>query len=174
MKLLGIRFCAVAEEAVPMAQFFTKGLGLAERDLGGDADTFSGCVIPAADSSWIEIWQKGADMPIPPWARTPSLSISHASQGECVGDRYKEASNGFRKRTKGSLIRGPARLESVDRGEREGQVQPQSASEGPCNGSTSCCASQRSLCDSAQRERGAPMSRLWRQRPDREALLSTA
>ena len=47
MKLLGIRFCAVAEEAVPMAQFFTKGLGLAERDLGGDADTFSGCVLPA-------------------------------------------------------------------------------------------------------------------------------
>ena len=63
MKLLGIRFCAVAEEAVPMAQFFTKGLGLEERDLGGDADTFSGCVIPAVDSSWIEIWQKGEDMP---------------------------------------------------------------------------------------------------------------
>jgi len=63
MKLLGIRFCAVAEEAVPMAQFFTKGLGLSERNLGGDADTFSGCVVPAADSSWIEIWQKGADMP---------------------------------------------------------------------------------------------------------------
>ena len=63
MKLLGIRFCAVAEEAVPMAQFFTKGLGLAERDLGGDADTFSGCVLPAGETSWIEIWQKGADMP---------------------------------------------------------------------------------------------------------------
>ena len=63
MKLLGIRFCAVADEAVPMAQFFTKGLGLPERDLGGDADTFSGCVVPAVDSSWIEIWQKSADMP---------------------------------------------------------------------------------------------------------------
>lgn len=63
MKLLGIRFCAVAEEAVPMAQFFTQGLGLAERDLGGDADTFSGCVLPAGETSWIEIWQKGADMP---------------------------------------------------------------------------------------------------------------
>jgi len=63
MKLLGIRFCAVAEEAVPMAHFFTQGLGLPERDLGGDADTFSGCVIPAGESSWVEIWQKGADMP---------------------------------------------------------------------------------------------------------------
>lgn len=63
MKLLGIRFCAVAEEAIPMAQFFTKGLGIEERDLGGDADTFSGCVVPAGEASWIEIWQKGADMP---------------------------------------------------------------------------------------------------------------
>ncbi len=63
MKLLGIRFCAVAEEAVRMAQFFTKGLGLPERDLGGDADTFSGCVVPAGESSWVEIWQKGTDMP---------------------------------------------------------------------------------------------------------------
>lgn len=63
MKLLGIRFCAVAEEAVPMAAFFTKGLGLEERDLGGDANTFSGCVLPAGDGSWVEIWQKGTDMP---------------------------------------------------------------------------------------------------------------
>ncbi len=63
MKVLGIRFCAVAEEAAPMAQFFTKGLGLPERDLGDDCDVFSGCVIPAGDSSWIEIWQKGEDMP---------------------------------------------------------------------------------------------------------------
>jgi len=63
MKVLGIRFCAVAEEAIPMAQFFTKGLGFPERDLGGDADTFSGCVIPAGDASWVEIWQKGEDMP---------------------------------------------------------------------------------------------------------------
>lgn len=63
MKVLGIRFCAVAEEAVPMSEFFTKGLGLPERDLGGDADTFSGCVIPAGEASWIEIWQKGEDMP---------------------------------------------------------------------------------------------------------------
>lgn len=63
MKVLGIRFCVVAEEAIPMAQFFTKGLGLPERDLGGDADTFSGCVIPAGDASWIEIWKKSTDMP---------------------------------------------------------------------------------------------------------------
>ncbi len=63
MKVLGIRFCAVAEEAEPMAQFFTKGLGLPERDLGG-SDGFHGCVIPAGDSSWLEIWQKGEDMPV--------------------------------------------------------------------------------------------------------------
>ena len=62
MKVLGIRFCAVAEEAVPMSEFFTKGLGLSERDLGG-GDEFQGCVIPAGDSSWVEIWQKGENMP---------------------------------------------------------------------------------------------------------------
>jgi hypothetical protein len=63
MKVMGIRFCAVAEEAIPMAQFFTKGLGLPERDLGGASDVFQGCVIPAGDSSWVEIWQKGENMP---------------------------------------------------------------------------------------------------------------
>lgn len=63
MKVLGIRFCAVAEEAVSMSEFFTKGLGLPERGLGGDADTFSGCVIPAGEASWVEIWKKGEDMP---------------------------------------------------------------------------------------------------------------
>ncbi len=62
MNVLGIRFCAVAEEALPMSEFFTKGLGLPERDLG-DGDGFQGCVIPAGDSSWVEIWQKGEDMP---------------------------------------------------------------------------------------------------------------
>jgi hypothetical protein len=54
MEVLGIRFCAVAEEAQPMAEFFTKGLGLPEKDLGGNE---------GFGSSWIEIWQKGADMP---------------------------------------------------------------------------------------------------------------
>ena len=63
MKVLGIRFCAVAEEAVPMAEFFTKGLGLPERDFG-DGEGFSGCVIPAGDSSWVEIWQKAEGMPV--------------------------------------------------------------------------------------------------------------
>ena len=61
MEVLGIRFCAVAEEAQPMAEFFTKGLGLPERDLGG-GEGFHGAVIPAG-TSWIEIWQKGTDMP---------------------------------------------------------------------------------------------------------------
>ena len=62
MKLLGIRFCAVADEAQDMAEFFTRGLGLAKRDLGG-GDEFHGCVVPAGDSSWVEIWQKSQDMP---------------------------------------------------------------------------------------------------------------
>ncbi len=62
MNVLGIRFCAVAEEAQSMAEFFTKGLGLPERDLGG-GDGFNGAVIPAGDS-WIEIWQKAENMPV--------------------------------------------------------------------------------------------------------------
>ena len=62
MKVLGIRFCAVADEAKEMAEFFTRGLGLPERDLGG-GEEFHGAVIPAG-SSWIEIWQKAADMPV--------------------------------------------------------------------------------------------------------------
>ena len=32
MKVRGIRFCAVVEEAREMAEFFTGGLGLPERD----------------------------------------------------------------------------------------------------------------------------------------------
>ena len=62
MKVLGIRFCAVADEAQPMAEFFTKGLGFPQHDLGG-SDEFRGAVIPAGDDSWIEIWEKGPDMP---------------------------------------------------------------------------------------------------------------
>lgn len=62
MEVLGIRFCAVADEAQEMAQFFTQGLGLPERDLGG-GEGFHGAVIPAG-TSWIEIWQKTAEMPV--------------------------------------------------------------------------------------------------------------
>ena len=62
MEVLGIRFCAVAEEAQEMAEFFTVGLGLPQRDLG-DGEGFHGAVIPAG-TSWIEIWQKAADMPV--------------------------------------------------------------------------------------------------------------
>ena len=61
MNVLGIRFCAVADEAQQMAEFFTQGLGLPERDLG-DGDDFQGAVIPAG-TSWIEIWQKSTEMP---------------------------------------------------------------------------------------------------------------
>ena len=44
-----------------MAEFFTKGLGLPERPLDA-GEGFHGAVIPAG-TSWIEIWQRGADMP---------------------------------------------------------------------------------------------------------------
>ena len=62
MEVLGLRFCAVAEEAQQMAEFFTQGLGLPERDLGS-GEAFHGAVIPAG-TSWIEIWQQTADMPV--------------------------------------------------------------------------------------------------------------
>ena len=45
------------------AESFTKSLGLPESDLGG-GHGFNGCVIPARDASWVEIWQKGEDMPV--------------------------------------------------------------------------------------------------------------
>lgn len=63
MRLLGIRFCAVAEEAQPMADFFTQGLGLEQRDFGG-GEGFQGCVLPAGSDSWVEIWQKAEGMPV--------------------------------------------------------------------------------------------------------------
>ena len=62
MKVLGIRFCSVSDEARALADFLDR-LGLPQRDMGvADADTFMGAVFPAQDS-WIEIWQQGDGMP---------------------------------------------------------------------------------------------------------------
>ena len=62
MKVLGIRFCSVSEDARSLADFLDK-LGLPQRDMGIDnADTFMGAVYPA-DNSWIEVWQQGEGMP---------------------------------------------------------------------------------------------------------------
>lgn len=63
MKFLGIRFCSVSKDAEALAGFLGKsGLGLPERDLGGDGDGFSGAVFPAGDS-WVEVWSEGPGMP---------------------------------------------------------------------------------------------------------------
>lgn len=62
MKLIGIRFCQVADqsEAADLSSILTN-LGLAERDLGmGGNDTFQGAIFPTNDgASWVEIWAAG-------------------------------------------------------------------------------------------------------------------
>ena len=64
MKVLGIRFCSVTEEAPALAEFL-KQLGLPERDMGqGDDDSFMGAVFPAGDDSWVEMWQPAEGMPV--------------------------------------------------------------------------------------------------------------
>ena len=60
MKILGIRFCAVSNDAEPLARVFD-GLGLS-RMTADDSDTFTGAIFEAGDS-WIEIWPEGPDMP---------------------------------------------------------------------------------------------------------------
>ncbi len=60
MKLLGIRFCSVSEQAEELAGFLRDGLGLVERDMG-ISDGFHGAVFPAGDS-WIEMWPEGPGM----------------------------------------------------------------------------------------------------------------
>jgi hypothetical protein len=62
MRVLGIRFCSVSEDARSLADFLDK-LGLPQRDMGAaDAETFMGAIFPA-ESSWIEVWQQGEGMP---------------------------------------------------------------------------------------------------------------
>ena len=62
MKVLGIRFCAVSAEGEKLARFLGDGLGLPRRPMSGDSDGFQGAIFPAGES-WIEIWQKSADIP---------------------------------------------------------------------------------------------------------------
>ena len=67
MKVLGIRFCSVSEEAEELASFLKDGLGLPvkegvtapsyEKKSGG----FHGCVFPAGES-WIEVWPENSGM----------------------------------------------------------------------------------------------------------------
>lgn len=72
MEVLGIRFCAVSEEASAQADFFD-ALGLTKRHIpappvGNDVDNadaaapFSGAIF-AAGNSWVELWQSSEEMP---------------------------------------------------------------------------------------------------------------
>lgn len=71
MKVLGIRFCRVAQrpEAEALARLFgAGGLGLSETDMG-EGDAFQGAVFPVGEAaspgegSWIEVWPAGEEMP---------------------------------------------------------------------------------------------------------------
>ncbi len=62
MKILGIRFCAVTQEAEALSKFFDS-LGLT-RGAGQECsseDAFSGAIFTAG-SSWIEVWQQSQHM----------------------------------------------------------------------------------------------------------------
>lgn len=63
MKVLGIRFCSVADDAPALADILGK-LGMPQRDMGqADSESFIGAVFPAGDSSWVELWQPADGMP---------------------------------------------------------------------------------------------------------------
>lgn len=63
MKVLGIRFCSVSNEAEELAGFL-ETLGLPKRDLGdGTGEAFPGAVFPAGEGSWVELWRANEGMP---------------------------------------------------------------------------------------------------------------
>ena len=63
MKVIGIRFCQVSDQAREIAGFLGEGgLGLPKTDFGDVGDQFSGAVFPAGES-WIEIWPQAEGMP---------------------------------------------------------------------------------------------------------------
>jgi hypothetical protein len=64
VKVLGIRFCTVNDEAESLAHFFDS-LGMPRQMMAmpeNVMDGFAGAVFPAGES-WIEMWQVGPDMP---------------------------------------------------------------------------------------------------------------
>ena len=64
MKVLGIRFCTVTDEAPELAGFLDQ-LGLPQRDMGQAKDgPFMGAVFPAGEDSWVEMWQPAEGMPV--------------------------------------------------------------------------------------------------------------
>jgi hypothetical protein len=63
MKVLGIRFCTVTDQADGMLDFFETGLGLPRRALPtGGAPEVPGGIFPAGES-WIEVWGEMEGMP---------------------------------------------------------------------------------------------------------------
>ncbi len=68
MKLLGMRFCSVNDDAEKEIDFFENGLGLKNtfkdmQDVEG-MEGFFGGIFPTSDgASWAEIWPSGDEMP---------------------------------------------------------------------------------------------------------------
>lgn len=64
MKVLGIRFCKVSNDAEELAGFLGDGLGLPKTKMGEDGDPFCGAVFSVgAGESWVEIWPEAPGMP---------------------------------------------------------------------------------------------------------------
>ena len=63
MKVLGIRFCTVSEQAKELSHFFENGLGLEKREMENSSDDFFGSIFNAGENSWIEMWPKSEEMP---------------------------------------------------------------------------------------------------------------
>ena len=64
VKVIGIRFCSVSDQAEDLARFLGNGLGLPQMEwtVEPPADGFPGAVFPAGDS-WVEVWAAGPEMP---------------------------------------------------------------------------------------------------------------
>lgn len=62
MKVLGIRFCSVSNDAEALSGFFD-ALGLPKKPLDAPGTAgFPGAVFPAG-TGWIEVWQHGPQLP---------------------------------------------------------------------------------------------------------------
>ncbi len=62
MKLLGIRFCSVDDNASDMIDFFANGLGL-NNTMEPHPDFVGGVFPNYKGDSWIEVWQASEQMP---------------------------------------------------------------------------------------------------------------
>ena len=64
MKVIGIRFCSVSDQAEDLAKFLRDGLGLPQMEWSVEPppEGFAGAVFPAGDS-WVEVWEAGPEMP---------------------------------------------------------------------------------------------------------------